>query len=232
MTYNSVKNISFSASIAVHLILLVIFLIVKVSQDYKVKDFVELSFGNTGTFGSSGGAGTSIQDFEASSNTEEKSNVVEKEKIVKEVELPKSITESKENPVKPADKSKDLNIKTKSEPKEQKNDNNVSEGQGNKGTGKSGFGFDIDWGGRGTRKIYSYLLPEYPEGVSKEADIRLKFTILPDGTVGNIIPLIKGDNKLEVAAINSLRQWRFEPLSPAQKAIEQAAVIVFPYRLR
>ena len=99
-------------------------------------------------------------------------------------------------------------------------------------TVKGSYGFDIEWGGKGTRKIYSYILPEYPEGVSKEIDIRLKFTILPDGTVGNIIPLIKADTKLEGAAITSLRQWRFEALNPAQKQLEQIAVIVFPYRLR
>ena len=62
----------------------------------------------------------------------------------------------------------------------------------------------------GTRKIYSYLIPAYPEGVNKEIDIRLKFTIKPDGTVGSIFLLTKADTRLENAAINSLWQWRFE----------------------
>lgn len=83
-----------------------------------------------------------------------------------------------------------------------------------------------------TKKIYSYSLPAYPEGVSKEIDVKLRFTILPDGTVGRIIPLIKADGRLESAAINSLRQWRFEPLSSNQKQLEQTAVITFPYRLQ
>ena len=68
--------------------------------------------------------------------------------------------------------------------------------------------------------------------MKKEIDIKLQFTILPDGTIGTIIPKIKADTRLENAAINSLRQWRFEALSTSQKQVEQKAVIVFPYRLQ
>lgn len=229
MTYDSVRHFSFSASIITHIALLALFLLVKVSQNYASKDYVELSFGNSGYSGSAGGAGTSIEDIQPGSENEMNEKTIEKDKVVKEVELPKALNVTKENPVKPAD-NKDLNIKPKSEALNPDN-KNFSEGQGNKGTAKSGFGFDIDWGGRGTRKIYSYILPAYPEGVNKEADIRLKFSIMSDGTVGSIIPLTKGDTKLENAAINSLRQWRFEPLGQSQKDLEQNAVIIFPYRL-
>jgi protein TonB len=82
------------------------------------------------------------------------------------------------------------------------------------------------------RKIYSYSLPAYPEGVSKEIDVKLRFSILADGTVGKILPLIKADTRLEQAAINSLRQWRFEPLPENQQTKEQFAVIIFPFRLK
>jgi outer membrane biosynthesis protein TonB len=44
--------------------------------------------------------------------------------------------------------------------------------------------------------------------------------------------MIKADARLEAAAINSLRRWRFEPLPESGKDIIQSAVIVFPYRLR
>ena len=94
------------------------------------------------------------------------------------------------------------------------------------------YGFKIDFGGKGIRKIYSYELPAYPPGVHKEIDVKLRFTILPDGTVTNIFPLIKADTRLEMAAINSLRNWRFEPLPPGKKKVLQTAVIVFPYRLK
>lgn len=232
MTYNSIKNISFSASVAFHLILLIIFLLVKVSMTYSQNEYVTLSFGTTGGPGSSGGAGSLIEDLEPSTDQQEKNQTPDKSMEVKEVTLPKAQATEKDNIIKPADKDKDLSIKSTTEAKDNNTSNYKSEGQGNKGVGKSSYGFDIEWGGKGTRKIYSYILPEYPEGVSKEIDIRLKFTILPDGTVGNIIPLIKADTKLEDAAISSLRQWRFEALNPAQKQMEQIAVIVFPYRLQ
>ncbi|MGE5805586.1 MAG: energy transducer TonB, partial [Ignavibacteria bacterium] len=107
-----------------------------------------------------------------------------------------------------------------------------TEGQGNKAEGEGSFGYDIDWGGKGQRKILYYFIPDYPAGVQKEADIRLKFTILPDGSVGTIFPLTKADTRLENSAINALRQWSFEPLGEIQKQMEQTAVIVFPYRLQ
>lgn len=200
-------------------------------MSYNESDYVTLSFGTTGGPGSSGGAGSLVEELEPSKDKEEKSLTPDKSMEVKEVELPKAKTSEKENVIKPADKDKDLSIKSSTEAKDDNTSNLKSEGQGNKGVGKSSYGFDIDWGGKGTRKIYSWILPEYPDGVSKEIDIRLKFSILPDGTVGNIIPLLKADTKLENAAISSLRQWRFEALNPAQRQMEQTAVIVFPYRL-
>ena len=134
--------------------------------------------------------------------------------------------------IKPADKNKELSEKSTEKNDEENTSDVTTEGQGNKAEGEGSFGFDIDFGGNGTRKIYSFLLPDYPDGVKKEADIKLEFKILPDGTVGTIIPKIKADTRLENAAINSLRQWRFEPLNPYQKQTEQTAIIVFPYRLQ
>lgn len=98
--------------------------------------------------------------------------------------------------------------------------------------GNLNYGFEIDFGDRGKRKIYSYTLPPYPKDISKEIDVKLRFTILPDGSVGKIFPLIKGDARLESAATNSLRQWKFEPLEKSQKQVEQTAVITFPFRLQ
>ncbi len=111
-------------------------------------------------------------------------------------------------------------------------DDSQTKGTEQLGEGEGGFGFEIDFGGRGMRRIYSYSLPDYPEGVSKEIDVKLRFTIMPDGTVGKIFPLIKADARLELTAINSLRQWRFEPLPPNAKQIDQTVIITFPYRLQ
>jgi protein TonB len=232
MTYNSIRHLSFSASLLFHLILFILFFLIKISLDYTPIDYVELSFGKSGETGSSGAKGTNIEKVEEISKPEEKSETVDKSLIVKEVELPKAKNTEDENVVKPADKSKELSTESKTENKESSDAKNTTEGQGNLAEGEGSFGYDIDWGGKGTRRIYSYIIPNYPEGVQKEINIRLQFTILPDGSVGSIIPKTKADTKLENAAINALRQWTFEPLSSSQQQKEQTAVIVFPYRLQ
>jgi len=215
--YNSIKNL---------------FLLLKFSVDYPPKEYVELSFGVSGDVGSSGAIGSQIKQVEELSKPEVKDETVDKSTEVKEVELPKAKNTSEENVIKPADKMKEKTTSTKTKTTEDTKDNVTTEGQGNKAKGEGSFGFDFEEGGLGTRRIYSYIEPSYPEGVHKEIDIRLRFAILPDGTVGTILPLTKADTKLENAAINSLRQWRFEPLSPNQKQTEQTAVIVFHYRLQ
>jgi outer membrane biosynthesis protein TonB len=232
MTYNNIRNVSFSASLLFHILLLLLFLLITITIDYPVKEYVELSFGKSGELGSSGAIGTQIEKIEEVAKPEEETVVENKNMEVKEVELPVAKSTSEENIILPAEKSKEKVVETKTETKETTNSQVTTTGQGNKAVGDGSFGFDIDWGGKGTRRIYSYTLPSYPEGVQKEIDIRLRFTILSDGTVGTILPLTKADTRLENAAINSLRQWRFEPLSQNQPQVEQAAVIVFPYRLQ
>ncbi len=92
--------------------------------------------------------------------------------------------------------------------------------------------FSIDFLGKRSRAIYSYVLPDYPEGVEKEVDIVMKITIEPDGTISKIFPLIKADTRLEITAIDALRNWRFEPLPKEMPQLQQEAVVVFPYKLR
>ncbi|MEO8399056.1 MAG: energy transducer TonB [Ignavibacteriaceae bacterium] len=233
MTYNSIKQVSFSASLIFHILLLLLFLLIKITLDYPIKEYVELSFGKSGQQGSSGAVGTQIKQVEELAQPQEENKTKDNAREVKEVALPVAKNTSDDNTIiTPADKSKDKSKESKTETKETTNSNVTTEGQGNKAEGEGSFGYDIDWGGQGTRRIYGFSLPAYPEGVEKEIDIKLRFTIKPDGTVGTVIPLTKADTKLENAAINSLRQWRFEPLSPLQKQTEQMAVIVFPYRLK
>jgi protein TonB len=228
---NSVRNFSFSISIIFHLIIFGLLIFVKLSTDYPEDQPVEVSFGNTGLLGSSGALGNQLDNVAELAKQNEEKESKDKSEELKNTEIPKALNSSAEDVIKQADKKKEKSARGKN-PNLVSNSNINSEGRGNQTNGTGSFGYGIDWGGQGQREIYSYIVPEYPEGVEKEIDIRLKFTIMPDGTVGNIIPLTKADTRLESAAINSLRQWRFEPLAPNQKQIEQVAVIVFPYRLR
>ncbi|MCX6148963.1 MAG: TonB family protein [Ignavibacteriales bacterium] len=232
MTYFSVRNNSYAASVGFHILLVILFYFIKLSIEYSPREYLELGFGGFGSGNPSGGKGTELGPIQESTTAEKTKNINQE---VKEVVLAKSKNTEDENVITQPDKNKE---KDKSENISEKNSETnkpsktSSKAIGAGGEGPAGFGYDIDFGGKGIRKIYSFMLPKYPEGVSKEIDVKLKFTILPDGTVGNIIPLIKSDSRLENTAINSLRQWRFEPLPASKKQFDQTAVIVFPYRLK
>lgn len=233
-TTGNIRQLSFSISLLIHLLLLVLFLFIKFTMNYPRSEYVELSFGDGGGVGSAGGGALTLEPPGPKAAAQEQESFAPAEvEEIKEVKLPEAKNTDKDNAIKPVDKKSDKSSSVAhDEVKGSETGTATVGGSGNNAEGEGGFGFDISWGGKGERKIYNYPLPDYPQGVEKEINIRLRFSIRPDGTVGTIMPLTKADTKLENAAINSLRQWRFEPLSPSQKQSEQIAVIVFPYRLQ
>ncbi len=229
MKYKESKNTSYIYSFSLHAFLLLVFFFINFNVEINTEDYVTVGFGAIGESGSSGAIGK---------KETEKKNVAEIEKQKKKsdqenkkVELPEAKNTEEQETVVAADKKETEVEAPPQEVKPIKETKSDDEGKEFEGEGEGSFGFEIDFGGRGKRKIYNFNLPEYPTGVAKEIDVKLRFTILPDGTVGRIFPLIKADARLESAAINSLRQWRFEPLGDTQKQVEQTAVITFPYRL-
>jgi TonB family protein len=98
------------------------------------------------------------------------------------------------------------------------------------GIGKSS-GYSIDWGGTGSRRLLSGRLPKYPEGTTKEMPVSLQFTVLPDGSVVGVIPLLRSDELLENAAITALRTWRFDPLPQEIEQKSQIGKITFLFKL-
>jgi protein TonB len=231
LSNQNVSRFSYSASVIFHLILLLLFLIINLSFDYPSKEYVELSFGVLGGEGSSGTEGMAFDEVLEKAELQEKDITKDKNLEVKKVELPVA-KNTDVSDVSPAQKDKEVKKETVKQTEQRESTNQTGEKQGNLNQGSGDFGFHFEGGGLGTRKIYSYVIPAYPEGVNKEIDIRLRFTIKPDGTVGSIFLLSKADTRLENAAINSLWQWRFEPLTENQMQTDQTAVIVFPYRLQ
>jgi hypothetical protein len=231
LSNQNINRLSYGGSIVFHLILFLLFLLFNLSFDYPPKDYVELSFGILGGSGSSGSDGVAFDERLEKSELKEQDITKEKNVEVKEVELPKAKNTDVSN-VNPAQKDKEVKKETVKQTEQRDSNNPTGEKKGNLNQGSGDFGFHFEGGGLGTRKIYSYVIPDYPDGVNKEIDIRLKFTIKPDGTVGSIFLLTKADTRLENAAINSLWQWRFEPLTLNQSQTDQTAIIVFPYRLQ
>lgn len=225
-----INRISYSASILFHLFSFLLLFLIKCTFEYPAKDYVELTFGIMGGTGSSGTKGEAFDEMIERADLQDKDATKEKNQEVKEVELPKA-KNTDVSDVNPAQKDKDVKKETTKKTDTRESNNPPGDKKGNLNNGEGEYGFHFEGGGLGTRRIISYVVPDYPEGVNKEIDIRLKFTIKPDGTVGSIFLLTKADTRLENAAINSLWKWRFEALPSAQQG-DQTAIIVFPYRLQ
>lgn len=226
---NRQQKISYIVSFALHMLLFIIISFIKLQHELEDPGLVEIGFGTYGEQSSSGSKGTEVLK-PAEQQPQETAEKIVKTEEPKKVELPATKSEFEENVITKADDKKEEKGAVK--PLEQTTAETGGIGKGTQGESEGTHGFEISFGGGGSRKIYSYILPEYPEGVSKEADVKLRFTILPDGTVGAIFPLIKADARMESEAINSLRQWRFEPLKKNQRQLDQTAIVVFPYRLQ
>ncbi len=221
MHLRKINSLSYIVSAAIHLLLLILFYFITFEPDIPKDDFITLGFGSSGEGLMPGNSGV-VEEVSEPEKSEEKAEEKSEEKKDVEVPIVKNLDEDNIAVNKKDDK------KEKEKPKESEDSKN----QGDNKTGDEGTsGFQLDFGTFGKRKIYNFNLPEYPDGVYKEIDIKLRFTIFPDGSVGKISPLVKADTRLENAAINSLRLWRFEPLPKNQKS-EQTAFITFPYRLK
>jgi len=227
MVNRNSKNIAFLISIVAHVLVTLLLMAFRFTIDHEPQEFVTVGFGTFGELSSSG-AKPVVKEIKTENKVERKE---EKKPEIKKVEVPVVKNLDEDNVSVPKKEKKDE--KPKQVIKEDDEAETKDRGRENVGEGTGKFGlFDIEWGGKGIRKIYSYNIPPYPEGVSKEIDVKLRFTILADGTVGRIFPLIKADTRLETAAINSLRQWRFEPIPTEQAQGQQTAVIIFPFRLK
>lgn len=231
MKRSETKKLSYIYSFGLHAFLLLVFFFINFQIEFDTEEYVTVGFGTFGQQSSSGAVGKQtvpVRENVAQVEKQEEESTIEEKKV----EVPRTQNTDPENTAVPADEVDEEEVAPPQEVEPIKEAESAAEGKEFEGEGEGKFGFEIDFGGKGKRRIYNYTLPEYPQGVSKEIDVKLRFTILPDGTVGRIVPLIKADARLENAAISSLRQWRFEPLENNQKQIEQTAVIIFPYRLQ
>jgi len=82
------------------------------------------------------------------------------------------------------------------------------------------------------RTVLKKVIPKYPENLQKEAVVKIRFTVLPDGRVGQMIPVQKDDPRLETITMEALRQWRFNPLSQSTEQRSVQGVITFRYELK
>ena len=93
-------------------------------------------------------------------------------------------------------------------------------------------GYRLDWLTGGDRKIINMVKPAYPAGIHRELKISLTFLVLPDGSVERVLPMRKGDPRLEEATLKAFRQWKFESLSSGSGQTAQQGRITFIFKLK
>ncbi|MDH0864977.1 energy transducer TonB [Mitsuaria sp. GD03876] len=73
-------------------------------------------------------------------------------------------------------------------------------------------------------KLLRKVDPEYPRALlsmQRQGSVLVQFTVRPDGSVDAPQALKSPDRKLSAAAINAVKQWRFEPIpAPRQVSVE------------
>jgi TonB family protein len=107
---------------------------------------------------------------------------------------------------------------------------NITEPSGSTNVGKAAANYTIQWKDGGSRSKISGSLPKL-ESLSKQVQIKLKIVVKPDGTITQITPLQKGDYKLENAAIQAIKNWKFEPLRSDLSQIDQSGIVTFLFKL-
>ena len=216
------KN-AYLISFLINLIALFFFSFITLGTTIEELEYVTVDFGSPGT----GRMGESPLNEKSNTALEEQKEITEETK--QRVETPK-VKQEFEEVIQKNNKLEEDKRKIDRTKQSENISRNVSKNEtGDQPFGSSGYSFD--WGGRGTRKILRWEKPIFPPGVQKEIDIKIKFTILPDGSVVSPVPLIKADTQLEDAAIQALKTWKFEPLRPNQIQFEQTVIITIPYRL-
>lgn len=222
-SFLTTRRNAFIISFFIHAITLFLFSFITLGTTIEELDYVTVDFGSPGS-GRMGEA--QLNDKSNSAYEEQKESSEETKQKVETPKIRQEFDEIVQKNNKPEEDKRKIERTKKSENFSRNTSKNET---GDQPFGSSGYSFD--WGGRGTRKILRWEKPKFPEGVQKEIDIKIKFTILPDGSVVSPVPLIKADTQLEDAAIQALKTWKFEPLRPNQIQFEQTVIITIPYRL-
>ena len=257
------KVISISATVIIHVLLILLFLWITVDFNPEISEFVEVAF-SAGFEGSVAAATpetpSTTQPREASSETppavrqtpvelpQRRESQLPEQEILETVapepektfqpgtqerlisptalpEMPPAPTTTAPAPVTKQEKPLPRGLFKKSETSRP-----LSGGE--KVTREVARNFEINWEGEIQREIYQMHLPEFPPDVQREAIIKIKFTVLPDGTIGSAILMQKGDTRLENLTLEAFKTWRFNALPPSVAQVPQTGIITFRFKLK
>ena len=105
-------------------------------------------------------------------------------------------------------------------------------GSGEGGDGEGSGVFSMKWLHGMTRRKLSGELPNYPQGATVSAQVRILTIVLPDGTVHSVQPEQKANRLLEETAMKAILSWKFEPLASSLPQVEQSCIITFSFKLK
>lgn len=91
--------------------------------------------------------------------------------------------------------------------------------------------FDIAWEGPKRTKTGGEL-PRFPKGVNRAATVQLAVIVAPDGSVVSVTLQTKGIPELDQVSVDAVRSWRFSALDAAVTSQNQKGIITFNYRLK
>ncbi len=83
-----------------------------------------------------------------------------------------------------------------------------------------------------TRKIIKKVIPKYPEGVQREARVKVEIYVAPSGEIVKMKLLKRGGAPFDDITLNALREWKFEELPPNLPQKIQKGTITFIYKLK
>lgn len=175
----------------------------------------------------------------------------EAEDAARPVDAPEQIEEIDSDPLETPD-TEEIDPETQDQPQQEVveappqavEDEDISEGEETTGDEsgfegeldvEDGFGqddertspYDLQWEGDFNRSPMVQPLPENTQDV--EATIRVRFEVLPDGSVGRIIPVIRMNPELEREVVSTLRNWRFSRLPSGVPQESQWGTITFRF---
>ena len=78
------------------------------------------------------------------------------------------------------------------------------------------------------RKIIKEVLPKYPKSLQVNSKVKIKFSVLANGEVANMIVVEKSYSEIEKSALNALKNWQFSSMSQNEK---QQGIITFNFEL-
>jgi len=96
-------------------------------------------------------------------------------------------------------------------------------------TGDSGESPYILEGEITTRSIIKKIIPEYPDDFQQNSRVKVKFEVLANGSVNNMIIVQKSEPILEEISLGALEQWKFNTLT---SDITQIGYITFIFQLK